>query len=207
MCNVEDRADSTGESVHVSLEENDHVSVLLRTAPSATIHASFTEPQDPRLPSFKAFARMLGHAPLEAAPKLDGFVFERLPLGRYEVYLELPGTGAEVTLEHDGQIVEVELSPPSAVFPIGGKVVDQNGVPLIDIRIDARPSDLFAQPASIVHPFALTNEFGEFALAGLPPGSYDLHAAGVVGEAWLRAITAGATGVEVRMESQADNKP
>jgi hypothetical protein len=104
-------------------------------------------------------------------------VWSDLPLADYDVYVELPTSGAtaRARLQQDGQIVSLELpAPPRG--SIAGKVVDESGSPLIDAWVSASPSEPLARAAQVSDPPTLTDERGEFTLSDLAPGNYELQA-------------------------------
>jgi protocatechuate 3,4-dioxygenase beta subunit len=111
----------------------------------------------------------------------DGERFELrgLPLGAYHVHVgssECQGAlGAEVTLEHEGQVAEVSLSRPRAAT-VRGRLVDTRGMPVGDAWV--RASDTHPAWALLVEsaPAVLTDGEGAFTLAGLLPGHYELVA-------------------------------
>jgi hypothetical protein len=112
-CAVEDAGDPGRERQSVTLSELSVDGVLLRTRPYGVIRVSVTG-RGAEGDAYHVFARGSVVGPLEASPRGQAFVLERVPLGRYEVYVDLPTSGslAEVKLERDGQVIELELPAP-----------------------------------------------------------------------------------------------
>ncbi len=109
------------------------------------------------------------------------FVARGLPLGRYRV--QWGSIAREVTLERDGQVVEVGLEEP-ALHSLVGTVSDALGNPVVDAWV--RAQDESARTQRLANDAVLTDDRGAFLIEGLPEGQYTVlatlgaaHAAGV----------------------------
>jgi carboxypeptidase family protein len=195
--------------VHVALVRDAATGILLRAPPTGTIHARFASAPGDDSASLSVFARgASGHA-VESMPSAgDGFVFERMPLGRYEVYVNLPpahGQPVVALLQHHGQLVELELAPPLALS-IQGRALDESGTPWLDAWVTMLPSDDLARTPTAVETPTLTDARGEFTLTGLAPGRYDLQVQGTSGMGVLQGVSAGSSNVVLR-QSQSHGEP
>jgi hypothetical protein len=201
-CSVDERQQAAGAATRVVLREESAANVLLRTAASASIRITLSA-QDPDTarPS-KVFARS-GNSLREAVPEGNEFVFDGMPLGRHEVYVDLPSHSSEVVLERDGQVALLTLSVPPST-PIRGRVLDGNGAPIVDAWVRASPNNPFAgDPDYGRDRPALTDDTGQFTLAGLAPGSYDLQVESSAGKAHARGVQAGSGAVLLRVQAPA----
>jgi hypothetical protein len=180
----------------VSLREGSVPRVLIEAAPEATIRV--VPNGDAALPTGLVVLAE-GSAipgPMQAERQLDGFIFDHLPLGRYSVHI---GTNsARVWLQHDGEVVEVELDvPPSR--SIRGRVVDETGEPVFEAWVRAEnAAALFSGGAG--EP-ALTDERGAFEISAITDGRYDLLVTSTGGEARLRSVQTGTADALVRLGS------
>jgi hypothetical protein len=201
-CSVEDAGDPKRDVQRVVLSEGSLANLRLLTRPSGTIEVS-VRPAHAGAVSPSVFARGPGVVPLEATPRLNGFVFERVPLGRYEVYVEVPTSGslAQVELEHDGEVIALELSAPPSLS-IEGRVVDESGAPFVDAWVSVSPTDVLARSATAEYPPALAGELGQFIVEGLSPGSYDLRIWNGSYEGELRGVEAGASRITAGVRDQ-----
>jgi hypothetical protein len=192
-CSVVDSGDPTREVVRVVIAAGPAPSVLLRERPSGSIRVSI-EPA-PRAGSRgpRVFARAASGFPWEAAAGPGGFSFERLPLGHYEVYVELPSASqrpASVLLREHGQLIELELQAPP-LHSIRGQVRDAQGNPWVDAWVSAAPSELNVRPPAASDPVVVTDEHGDFTLSALAPGAYDLRVWEGARSGELRGVVAG----------------
>ncbi len=199
LCAVNDRGDPDREFVHVGLKHGHATGVILHTLAHARLAVSLV-PAPFDMGAFRVFARGPSGFPLQAALEHGRFSFDALPFGDYEVYVELPTSGAlaRARLGQDSQLVSLELAAPEW-RTIQGTVIDATGLPLVDGWVSASPSEPLARSSHVSDPPTLTNEHGEFTLSGLVAGAYDLQArsGGSVGE--RRAVAAGAGGIVVHM--------
>jgi hypothetical protein len=137
--------------------------------------------------------------PLRGTRAGNRVAFERLPLGRYHVYLEqAPNVGQLVELTVDGQVGQVRLEVP-AVAEISGRVVDQHDVPVPDTWVRATTSPSAVADAPLLP--ALTGSDGEFVIRGRLAGLYALRVEGARGQAELAAVGAGASDLVLRLGS------
>jgi hypothetical protein len=176
--------------------------VVLRTAPLGDITARVSGA--PREQAFHVLARGRNSSAREAVKGEDTFRFERLPLGRYDVYIDLPGmrsgAGTSAELTHDGHVAEVELTAPPAES-IMGHVLDERGGPVIDAWVRAAAADLGGVPQP--KRAALTDDEGAFTLSGLAPGAYELSANTATGTARSERVASGSSNVALRLVSSA----
>ncbi|MET0413726.1 MAG: carboxypeptidase-like regulatory domain-containing protein, partial [Polyangiaceae bacterium] len=202
-CFLADTADA--ELVRVSLGASapaEHV--LLRARAAGTIQVSVSSPGGDS-GEHKVFARGSDGFALEGAPRQGGAVFERVPLGRYEVYADLPLAGASpvvVELERSEQVVDVEVRAARPIS-IEGRAVDEQGAPVIEAWVGVSPSDTTLRAPSATYPPALTDDEGAFTIPGLTPGEFTVQVRTATGEGERRGIAAGSTGVLVRVPDQA----
>lgn len=178
--------------------------VLLRARAAGTIQVSISSPGGDS-GEHKVFARGSDGFVSEGAPRQGGVVFERIPLGRYEVYADLPRAGAPpvvVELERSEQVVDVDLLAARSIA-IEGRAVDETGAPVIEAWVHVSPSDTTLRTPSATYPPALTDGEGAFTIPGLTPGEFTVHVRTATGEGERRGISAGSTGVLVRVADQA----
>ncbi len=186
--------------VRVSLQQDSVASILLRARSFGTIYARVVQSAHGSANELGVFARLAGGFPVQSVPHSSGFVFERMPLGRYEVYVNLPtanGHPTEAVLQHQGQIIELDLDAPLSLS-IEGQVLDESGAPWIDAWVTARPVDALARTSTSTDRPTLTDERGEFVLRALTAGQYDLQVQGVSGTGSLKAVKAGSSDVVIR---------
>jgi hypothetical protein len=192
---------SISERETVTVADQASTEVVITANPIGTIRALVDEGSRSSA-ELVVIARKEGEAPIQALRDTDGFVFDGLALGAYEVFLAPAvdrGAGAQrVELTRDGEVHVVNLHVPAA-DTITGKVVDAalQPVPEVWVRAIPSPSDVPSAAGNAV----LSDADGAFAIEGVLPGRYELHVAGAGGEATLPSIEAGARGVVVRMKS------
>jgi hypothetical protein len=176
--------DAAAEAVTVVLDGNVTPELLLRARPFGSIRAAVRS-ESARL--FRVLARGPSAFPIEAKRDDRGFVFERLPLARYEVYIDQPSAGGAaqiVDLEHEGQVVTLDLPAPRAAV-ITGFVVDDGGSPLPDSWVNASPSDPLAQNDLTNEPEVLTDERGAFGLHVVAGGTFGRSTPWVLESCWV----------------------
>ncbi len=108
----------------------------------------------------------------------DGnYEITKVPAGKYKILPNLSNAvefqSAEVEVKDRGCVSENFLIKNKT--KISGKVLDVKGSPVREIFVELLPADLNEKPK----PFTfkerdLTNEFGNFTLENVPPGSYTL---------------------------------
>ncbi|HET9958948.1 MAG TPA: carboxypeptidase-like regulatory domain-containing protein [Polyangiaceae bacterium] len=195
-------ANGLSEPVRVAVEDGPSSEVLLRALATATlrVHVDAGEPGRSRPP---VFARGVDPFALEPRWQDDAYVFERLRLGQYAVYVGggLDGEpAARATLDYEGQIVSLAIAVPRTVA-VTGRVVDARGEPVPDTWVRAFASDsVEAGLGRAVGQASLTDATGAFALHGLAPDTYQLHAAGSFGQARLSQIKGGSAGIRIQLE-------
>lgn len=101
----------------------------------------------------------------------------------------------------DTRVDGVQLAVRYDRLAITGHVVDQQGNPLVDVRVRAEPATGNGEPQFstwLQLPSALTDGDGAFSLTGLAAGTYGLEARAPDGsDGVVTGIAAGATGVKV----------
>lgn len=200
---VADPADAAAQVVPLVLQAGAVPDILLRVRPFGSIRVVI-DPAGPSARAARVFARGPTAFPIEARRDEQGYLFERLPLARYEVYVDQPrarGAARVVELEQDGHLLTLELPAPQAEV-IAGSVVDENGTPLIDSWVSASPSDPLAQSGLTSEPEVLTDERGAFRLDAVGGGVYDLRAKSALGIGELRGVVAGSSEVVLRITSE-----
>jgi protocatechuate 3,4-dioxygenase beta subunit len=187
------------DTVDVVLDSKGAPSVVLRAEPAATIQASIRASAT-QLAALTVFARRAGETPVAGVLREGQFVFDALPLGRYSLTVgaarDLPAPGdAEVSLERDGQTVNVSLSAPP-LTSIEGRVVDSLGMPVMDAWVKAEFPPLLEPPGHGMAP-TLTDPEGNFVLSRLPAGQYDVTASAPLGEVALEGVSGGTRGLRL----------
>ena len=199
-CSVADVGGPERQVVRVTLGAGADARVVLRALASGTIHVSVSSAQRELARELKVFARGSDKFPYQARTTRDGFVFERMPLGTYQLYVDLPnptGEDVEARLERDGERVDVQLVAPTALT-IDGRAVEADGAPCVDAWVSASASDGTSRFGGGDDALVLSDDGGHFTLSELSPGSYDLLAKCGSDEAVLRGVSAGTRGVVVR---------
>jgi protocatechuate 3,4-dioxygenase beta subunit len=195
-CGVES-GDPTRQLEEVSIVDSSISGLLLRTRPSGTIRVSLLHQGSGLAAStIDVFARGPGGVPLSAQRTANELVFEHVPLGRYEVYAEVPSSGSSIVadVQRDGELVEVELPAPR-LAALEGRVLDEAGSPVIDAWVSVTPSDVMARPIDSEHGAVLTGPDGSFVFAALGAGSYDLRIWNESSEVVAHDVATGAPGV------------
>lgn len=206
-CELSDTADSARERLHVALQDSDLTGLLLRTGPAAAIRVSVTGGATGTSDGSSAprvFARDVSFITTEATRRDNAFVFDAMPLGRYQVYIDrltANGGPSDVQLEYDGQVVDLELAAPE-LLSIAGRVLDERGAPWLDAWVRVEASNATAGISTATHPPALSDGAGEFLLTGLVAGLYDLHVSNAESSTELRGVAAGSAGVVVQRQAE-----
>jgi hypothetical protein len=158
----------------VSLNAATAANVLLRMQPTGTIRVWTTKHGRAAPGSLLVLARRPGQTPLWGTQRGEAFVFERLTLGRYEVYVEqAPGATARVHLQQDGETVELRLPLPREAS-VSGRVLDEQGVPVPNAWVRASLADSEYAAFTPVAAPVLTDDDGAFSIHGLFARKYDL---------------------------------
>jgi hypothetical protein len=197
--------DVGGPAVRVSVGPDAPPKVVLRLPASATIRVTLAGDVDTH--SLSVLAQQEGRLPVSAEHTRDEFVFERLPLGKYRVFVGAnpesgSGSSAQVALEQPGATATLTLSVP-ALMEISGTVLDAHGAPLVDAWVHASSAapvlGLFADSPRQ----ALSDDSGRFSLPGLLPGAYDLLATSAASEQRISHVQAGTRDVVFRLPAYA----
>jgi protocatechuate 3,4-dioxygenase beta subunit len=127
------------------------------------------------------------------------FVLDGVTPGRHRVNLQKQGyafdpVDAPIIEVRGGQAMAVELTLRRGGV-ITGRILDERGEPLSDVRVIAvrRISGGGNRPAALGGPGMVTNDLGEFRIAGLPAGEYTLMAASQPSSPFGGAPTHGST--------------
>jgi hypothetical protein len=173
-------------------------SVALRARPSGSIRVQLESDRGVVGPVTVQAKKAQGRAQV-ARREGSQFVFEGLELGSYSVFAGLdeapPRDARRVQLTRDGEQVEMTLELP-VTGSIAGHVVDEQGNPLPDAWVSARPS-AFGDDTTDPTP-VLTDASGAFSLEGLLPGRYDVDVTAAAGDASVDGVSAGER--ELRVE-------
>jgi hypothetical protein len=103
---------------------------------------------------------------------------------------------ATIQVPRDGVITGVRLAIKDERFAIRGTVVDDTGVPIPDVQIDAIANG----PSSMDYPSTLSDASGRFEIANLARGNYDLHAHAADGsEGDTPKVSAGTTSASIKL--------
>jgi len=192
------------ETVKVVLEPNRAATLLLKTAALGAIRVSVRTNGEDR--PFKVFAAGEHALPREAALMGSDFVISSLPLGRYRMYIDSPpldpAQGPFATLTRDGQVESVLLALPASEV-IAGRVLDENGAPVVDAWVQVVPVDLDHDPTVANRRPAVSDQHGLFTVAGLAHGRYDVRAESSLGDADARGIVSGDRNVTVTVARHA----
>jgi hypothetical protein len=172
--------------------------IVIQAEPSAMLRVAVRERQgSASLPPLRATQLESGRS-FSPEAEADGYVFRDLELGRYDVHFGAEaGKGAEVRLERDGQIVQVELGAPTSAS-LSGVVVDEHSEPVPDVWVRAHPA---LEPPGVLGTSAsvLTDDHGRFALEAFATGELALSAAGAYGTGELTPVSPGASNLVVRL--------
>ncbi len=97
---------------------------------------------------------------------------------------------SNIELASDGAATGIVLAIDPRTTTIDGVVVDESGVPAVDVRVRATGTGI-QHDEWVAMPTAVTDGDGRFHLAQLPPGDYEL----VAGAGAKRVVAAGTSGV------------
>jgi hypothetical protein len=175
-CAIADDGDARAEVVPVTLPELATREIVLHTSAQGSIRVALAA-AGARPDNLRVFARGDSGMALPGVEQQGHFVFEALPLGHYEVYVELPSSGSRsaAVLDHDGQLLTLELGMPS-LGSIEGRVVDSSGTPVADAWVRVDPVAALARPPLVADEPVLSNDHGEFRFVNLARGAYDVSA-------------------------------
>jgi hypothetical protein len=170
--------------------------VALRALLTASLHVRIENPDALQLDALAVLVQSKAFGPVLAERRRDTFVFEKLPLGRYEVMIEpdAPGRSRSVQLERPDTEIEMALSGLES-SSLSGRVVDEagNGVP--DAWLQVSGASLYGalRPAAPV----MSDADGTFTVPGLLPGQYRIQATSNRGEGELESAQSGGAAVSV----------
>jgi protocatechuate 3,4-dioxygenase beta subunit len=125
------------------------------------------------------------------------FVLEAVAAGRFRVTVQKQGFAFEPA---NAQVVDVRAGQATTVDlflrrggALTGRILDERGEPLSDIRVSAmrRLASRGDRAAVMGGPGSVTNDLGEFRIAGLAAGEYVVMAAGQLQSPFTAAATAG----------------
>jgi hypothetical protein len=187
------------EAVSVTLGPDDAPPIILKTFGLGTIRVSLRDEGADR--PFEIFATSERGIPLAATSDGSDVLFENLPLGRYRISVdsepEDSDQSSEVTLARDGQIERVTLSLP-ATHSIAGRVLDEHGTPVVDAAVRVSTAALGPSGPSTAHrQLAVTDDEGQFIIAGLSRGRYDVRVESAIGDGAAHGISAGVGSVHI----------
>jgi hypothetical protein len=186
--------------VRVHVSSGSSPSVVLRAHAEGAIRVRVESPEGVNPTTFSLMARSSGMPSTQGQLSAGAFVFDPVPLGRYELFIDADPTGTvhHVELVRDGQVAELTLSLPQQ-HQLSGRVVDAAGHGLPDVWVRAAREQNMAS-ALRTEP-VLTDADGRFSILGLVPGRYALSASGALGEGHLQNVASDARQAVVRMES------
>jgi hypothetical protein len=191
----------SSEKLRVELSPGGTRDVRLRLGASAQLRVTLAEHAG--MHASRVFAQQVD-GPLVAADAIGGqVIFKRLPLGHYDVFMgSVPNSdtpeSTKAHLEHDGQVLDLLLSPPE-LRQIRGVLLDTGGEPIVDTWVRASYSDGLVGTYADAPASCLTDEAGQFVLRALIPGRYDLQAVTGTDEHWFTRIVGGAVDVVLRV--------
>jgi hypothetical protein len=190
-------------AVRVALRAGAAANVVLRAHESGTIRVSVLGAAG-AAPIVLAVAEGGDResAVLRAAPREGRFVFENVRLGRYRVELgSSASASSRVALEHDTQVLDVDLRAPE-LCSIAGSVVDEAGVSVPDAWVRAVSDDDFTHAREAGSDPTLTDADGNFTLSGLFEGKYRLSVSSAQGEATLADVRGGTRALVVHLPNR-----
>lgn len=195
-CLIEGRQRSIGRPVRVSLESGSTATVTLVADAMGAILARLPSGSGVASDTLPVFAQRRGaNWPNRAESSGSLLQFRDLPLGVYDVYVgnlsARPGSSIEVTLEHDGQVVELEL-PKVRRLTVMGRVEDETGQPVADARVQLSTSIAETRSPIDLGAPALTDEHGQFAIDGVPEGAVRAVVTSALGSTELDELLPGA---------------
>jgi hypothetical protein len=195
-----------GPKVRVALRPGVEPMVVLRAHASGTIRVSLVGSVGAEAIVLAApAAAEPGTGLLRGSAQEGRFVFDDVKLGSYRVYLgSAANSTTEARLEHDAQVLEVELGVPKPCS-ISGSVVDEAGVPVPDAWVRASSDDDFTHARAGSGSPALSDTAGAFTISGLFEGDYRLNVSSGYSETSLggvRCIAGHAAGARLVLSSR-----
>jgi hypothetical protein len=188
------------DSVRVGVSPEASPRVVFRTHEEGAIRVRIEGPEGFDPATFSVLAMTPGEMPLQAQLRGDAFVFDPVPLGRYEVFCDSDpaGTTQHVALTRDGQVAELTLAL-AELHGLSGRVIDDAGqaVPEVWVRVVREQTVGFALPTQPV----LTDDEGGFSLSALVPGHYTLDVSGARAEGRLLGVASDSRQVVVHTQS------
>jgi hypothetical protein len=176
--------------------------VVLRGNASGRIEVSVSRTAKAHEVPWRVFARRGDQIPLVARPEAEVFVFERIPLGTYQLYLgsSAAHNSTAVSLTRDAQIERVTLAAP-ALGSIAGRIIDSQGAPVVDAWVRATVGDPLLSGDYAAGAPALTDDAGEFTVSSLPEGRYDLWVSSTSGDTSRTGVESGADDIVIRLDA------
>jgi hypothetical protein len=192
----------SGDVVRVMVTADGPPPVVVRAHASGTIRARVPGVGRHRLGEMVAFAQGETNPIVAGRPEGEAFVFEPLALDQYRVFVGSASTGGANTplavLDHDGQVVELELPSP-ALTSIAGWVVDDRDQPVPDAWVRASIAQSVSEGATVVASPVLTNDEGEFVITGILVGRYDVSVSSSLGDVMIHDVQGGDRQVRARL--------
>jgi protocatechuate 3,4-dioxygenase beta subunit len=205
-CQLRDDVVDRSDRVQVNLADGSPPpSIVLRARPAASLRVRVEASAALQLDALTVLAKPKGKAPLVAQRKGEWFVWEALPLGRYEVLLDPDVSGARRWVELSNTDARVELTLSGVESrALSGRVVDESGGGMPDVWLRASGNSLYGalRPA----PSVMSDADGKFSLPGLLPGHYELSASSSLGQTLLDVLNDGRP-VTVAMSAASSSGP
>jgi hypothetical protein len=180
--------------------------VALRREPAGALRVAVSSRDGSTPGPLSVVASRVGGGPIFSHRK-DGFYTFELKPGRYRVHIEeCPDIAADVTLSHDGELIELSLELP-ATTTISGSVVDAQGSAVADASIHALMSGSELAAFSRSGAPALSDADGRFTIEGLLPRRYDLLVTSDSGKGQIEAVAAGMQHARIRLAAETASSP
>lgn len=151
------------------------------------------------LPNTRPSPMLLQTPPMATTDENGRFSFEGVAAGQLRVTAQKQGFAFEPS---DAQVIEARAGAAITVElflrrggAVTGRILDERGEPLSDIRVSAMRQLPARGDRRVVMrgPGSVTNDLGEFRLAGLSAGEYIVMAAGQLQSPFMRGAAAGSS--------------